>query len=79
MLFKFGITHPTLSFLLFSIQLKKKNKQRFNIFNYSYKLLKLNSLLFTSLKPYNIYHWRGLSVIRKIKYRKKGIVSTYMK
>lgn len=77
--FKFGITHPSVDFLKFNSLFKKKGKQKFFLFNYSDKILRENAKSFCSLKPYNIYHGRGIRMVRIRLYRKAGKVSEYFK
>ena len=77
--FKCGVTHPVASWLSYATLFKKKSKQKFRIFGYSLSYLLNCSRKLTSWKRYNIYHWRGILLCRTRRYRKKGIVSTYMK
>lgn len=77
--FKFGITHPAIDFLTFNTRFKKKGKQKFFLFNYSQQNLIENAKSFCSLKPYNIYHGRGIRMVRIKLYRKAGKVSEYFK
>lgn len=77
--FKFGITHSICSWLDYGTHFKKKAKQKFFFFGYSSKLLNENSRNFIKLKKPNIYHWRGIRLVRTLMYRKAGKVSEYMK
>jgi len=78
-IFKFGLTHVINCWLLWTIYLKKKGKQKFFFFSYSFKILLLNSKLCIRWKKPNIYHWRGIRSSRMLMYRKAGKVSEYFK
>ena len=77
--FRFGITHSICSWLDYGNFFKKKAKQKFFFFGYSSKNLIKNSKYFIKLKKPNIYHWRGIRVVRTLMFRKAGKVSEYMK
>jgi hypothetical protein len=78
-LIKAGKSHYTFSIVQFGGFMRKKQKQKFFFFGYCDFCLMRSALEFISWKPYNIYHWRGIRLVRMRIYRKAGKVSEYLK
>lgn len=75
--FKFGITHPSCSILHCGSYFKRKGKQKFSLFGYNKYTLLFTAKYFIYWKPSNLYHWRGIRLVRTFMRRKAGKVSEY--
>lgn len=75
--FKFGVTHPSCSLLYAGTYFKRKGKQKFWLFGYNKFVLLFTAKYFIYWKPSNLYHWRGIRLVRTIMRRKAGKVSEY--
>lgn len=75
--FKVGKSHPAISHVLYSISLKRTNKQKFTMWSFSKKVLLENVTSFRDQKYPNLYHGRGIRPVRMKLFWKEGKVSAY--